>query len=216
MTCGRPPLPRGPRAAVTKSRHGQATRYTTSVTALIRCAGASSHDNPVKLVCLTVRNNGGGRGCGDVHAEWVLGSVRENAPLQVVSDLDKRVLCWRATPGLVTSPEHRIPCCRPPRSVTADRTEFLGARLGNATAYSGASVFPATLAPRSTPVAVMTNITLAPGETTESLSSWVSVRISHKSRPSAPTPVNPSRCWPRCNNNGIPLEYDQVATPDAA
>ena len=102
------PLPRGPRAAVTV-RHGQGyTRYThisrnlnQDVLVLV------PRDDPVKLVYLTVRNNASGRDSlsATFYGEWVLGSVRENAPLQVVaSAIRKPVLSSRATPGLVPSP----------------------------------------------------------------------------------------------------------------
>ena len=47
-------------------------------------------DDPVKLVCLTVRNDGDRprRLSATFYAEWVLGTVRENAPLQVVCERD--------------------------------------------------------------------------------------------------------------------------------
>ena len=85
------PLPRGPGAAVTV-RHGQGyTRYTR------RSHGLEQEllvlvppDDPVKLVCLTVRNTGDRprRLSATFYAEWVLGTVRDNAPLQVVCERD--------------------------------------------------------------------------------------------------------------------------------
>ncbi len=47
-------------------------------------------DDPVKLVRLTVRNTGDRprRLSATFYAEWVLGSVRDNAPLQVVCERD--------------------------------------------------------------------------------------------------------------------------------
>src|SRR4029434_10969009 len=85
------PLPRGPRAAVTV-RHGQGyTRYThvsrnlnQDVLVLV------PRDDPVKLVYLTVRHNAERPRhlSATFYGEWVLGSVRENAPLQVVCERD--------------------------------------------------------------------------------------------------------------------------------
>ena len=81
------PLPRGPRAAVTV-RHGQGyTRYTHVSRGLDQdLLVLVPPDDPVKLVCLTLRNNGDRprRLSATYYAEWVLGTVRENAPLQVV------------------------------------------------------------------------------------------------------------------------------------
>jgi len=85
------PLPRGPRATVT-DRHGQGyTRYThvsrdldQDVLVLV------PREDAVKLVYLTVRN-GSERTrhlSATFYAEWVLGSLRELAPLQVVSERD--------------------------------------------------------------------------------------------------------------------------------
>ena len=81
-------------------RHGQGyTRYThvsrdldQDVLVLV------PRDDPVKLVCLTLRNNGDRprRLSATYYAEWVLGTVRENAPLQVVCERDPQT---RRCPG---------------------------------------------------------------------------------------------------------------------
>src|SRR5262245_12275526 len=86
------PLLRGPAAAVTV-RHGQGyTRY------MHRSAGLDQEllvlvppDEPVKLLCLTVRNSGDRprRLSATYYAEWVLGTLRDNAPLQVVCERDE-------------------------------------------------------------------------------------------------------------------------------
>jgi cellobiose phosphorylase len=80
------------------------------------------------------------------YAEWVLGSVRENAPLQVVSD-HRQVLCWHAAwAGDFAKNIAFLAADPPPRSVTADRTEFLPVpRFGVCCPAAGRVVFPATL-----------------------------------------------------------------------
>ena len=85
------PLPRGAGAAVIV-RHGQGyTRYSR------RSHGLEQEllvlvppDDPVKLVRLSVRNAGARprRLSATFYAEWVLGSVREDASLQVVCERD--------------------------------------------------------------------------------------------------------------------------------
>ena len=81
----------GPRQPVTV-RHGQGyTRYTHDSRNLYQdLLVLVPPDDPVKLVCLTVRNNGDRprRLSATFYAEWVLGTVRENAPLQVVCERD--------------------------------------------------------------------------------------------------------------------------------
>ena len=85
------PLPLGPAATMTV-RHGQGyTRYTHVSRNLDQdLLVFVPPDDPVKLVCLTVRNDGDRprRLSATYYAEWVLGTVRENAPLQVVCERD--------------------------------------------------------------------------------------------------------------------------------
>ena len=89
-------------------------------------------DDPVKLVCLTVRNTGDRprRLSATYYAEWVLGTVRENAPLQVVCERDRGGRCrpgpQRLGRQLRRAGRLRWPPARGRSSVTADRTEFLG------------------------------------------------------------------------------------------
>jgi cellobiose phosphorylase len=85
------PLPLGPRATVT-IHHGQGyTRYTHVSRDIHQdLVVFVPTDDPIKLVCLTVRNSGERlrRLTATYYAEWVLGTVRENAPLQVVCERD--------------------------------------------------------------------------------------------------------------------------------
>ncbi|MCM3901578.1 MAG: hypothetical protein ND866_07710, partial [Pyrinomonadaceae bacterium] len=85
------PLPLGPTATVT-IRHGQGyTRYTHDSRNLHQdLLVFVPTDDPIKLVCLTVRNDADRprRLSATYYAEWVLGTVRENAPLQVVCERD--------------------------------------------------------------------------------------------------------------------------------
>ena len=86
------PLPLGPRATVTV-RHGQGyTRFTHASRNLDQdLLVFVPTDDPIKLVCLTVRNddNRPRRLTATYYAEWVLGTARENAPLQVVCERDR-------------------------------------------------------------------------------------------------------------------------------
>ena len=126
------PLPRGPRTAVTV-RHGQGyTRYThvsrnlnQDVLVLV------PRDDPVKLVYLTVRNNAERPRhlSATFYAEWVLGSVRENAPLQLVCECDPQtgaVLARNAWAGPFAEKIAFVASDPRPDSVTADRAQFLG------------------------------------------------------------------------------------------
>ena len=169
------PLPRGPHAAVTV-RHGQGyTRYThlsrrldQDVLVLV------PRDDPVKLVCLTVRNNAERprRLSATFYAEWVLGSVRENASLQVVSEHDPEsgaILARNAWAGNFAEKIAFLAADPRPRSVTADRTEFLGrsGSMSNPAALGRVDLSGQVGAALDPCAAVMTDVTLAPGETSE-------------------------------------------------
>ena len=73
-------------------RHGQGyTRYTHVSRNLNQdLLVFVPRDDPIKLVYLTVRNDGDRPRhlSATYYAEWVLGTVRENAPLQVVCERD--------------------------------------------------------------------------------------------------------------------------------
>jgi cellobiose phosphorylase len=169
------PLPRGPRATVTV-RHGQGyTRYTHVSRSLDQdLLVLVPPDDAVKLVYLTVRNHGERTRhlSATFYAEWVLGSVRELAPLQVVSELDPQtgaVLARNAWAGHFAEKIAFLAADPAPRSVTADRTEFLG-RNGSLSepAALGRLGLSGHVGPALDPcAAVMTDITLAPGQTTE-------------------------------------------------
>ena len=169
------PLPLGPRATVTV-RHGQGyTRYTHVSRDLNQdLLVFVPTDDPIKLVCLTVRNDGDRlrRLSATYYAEWVLGTVRENAPLQVVCERDPEssaILARNAWAGAFAGKIAFAASGSPTQSVTADRTEFLGEhgsiampaalkRVG-LSGYAGPALDPCA--------AVTTELTLAPGETRE-------------------------------------------------
>jgi cellobiose phosphorylase len=169
------PLPRGPVAAVAV-RHGQGyTRYTH------RSYGLDQEllvlvppDDPVKLLCLTVRNTGDRprRLSATFYAEWVLGSLRDNAPLQVVCERDAEsgaVLAQSAWAGAFAGLLAFAAAGSRLRSATADRTEFLGR---NGTPSAPAALGRTDLSGRAGPAldpcaALMTEIVLAPGQTDE-------------------------------------------------
>jgi len=169
------PLPLGPTATVTV-RHGQGyTRYTH--------ASRNLHqdllvfvpvDDPIKLVCLTVRNDGDRprRLSATYYAEWVLGTVREKAPLQVVCERDPEsgaILARNVWAGDFAEKIAFVASGTPTQSVTADRTEFLGEHgsVSRPAALKRVSL-SGRAGPALDPCAAMTaEITLAPGETRE-------------------------------------------------
>jgi cellobiose phosphorylase len=169
------PLPVGPRATVTV-RHGQGyTRYTHVSRDLNQdLLVLVPTDDPIKLVRLTVRNDGDRprRLSATYYAEWVLGTVRENAPLHVVCERDPEsaaILARNAWAGDFAKKIAFVASDSPTQSVTADRSEFLGEH--------GSVSMPAALKrvglcgradPALDPCAAMTTeLTLSPGETRE-------------------------------------------------
>jgi cyclic beta-1,2-glucan synthetase len=86
---------------------------------------------PIKLISFTVRNPGrwARRLSVTFYAEWVLGTVRDQAPQQVITELDAAtgaILArnsWNADfPSQIAFADVNLR----PRTLTADRTEFLG------------------------------------------------------------------------------------------
>jgi cellobiose phosphorylase len=169
------PLPRGPAAAVTV-RHGQGyTGYSH------RSGGLDQEllvlvppDDPVKLLCLTVRNAGDRprRLSATFYAEWVLGTLRDNAPLQVVCERDAAsgaILARSAWAGPFAGRLAFAAAGPRLRSATADRAEFLGR---NGTPSAPAALGRADLSGRVGPAldpcaALMREIVLAPGQADE-------------------------------------------------
>jgi cellobiose phosphorylase len=169
------PLPAGSGSTV-HVHHGQGyTRYAR------RCHGLEQEllvfvppDDPVKLVCLTVRNLGDRprRLSATFYAEWVLGTDRASAPLQVVCECDAAagaVLAHSAWAGAFAGRVAFAGVGPRPHSATADRAEFLGrhgspaapAALSRAVLSGHAGLLPDPCA------ALMTPITLAPGQAEE-------------------------------------------------
>ena len=167
------PLPLGPTATVTV-RHGQGyTRYTHDSRNLHQdLLVFVPTDDPIKLMCLTVRNDGDRPRhlSATYYAEWVLGTVRENAPLQVVCERDPEssaILARNAWAGDFAEKIAFAASGSLAQSFTTDRAEFLGEH--------GSVSIPAALrrlrlsgrvGPALDPCAALTTeITLAPGET---------------------------------------------------
>jgi cellobiose phosphorylase len=175
------PLPAGrPALAGTPStvhvRHGQGyTGYTR------RSHGLDQEllvfvppEDPVKLVCLTVRNLGDRprRLSATYYAEWVLGTDRASATVQVVCERDAAagaVLARSAWAGDFAGRVAFAGVGPRPHSVTADRAEFLG-RHGSPA--DPAALARSALSGRDGPLpdpcaALMTPVTLAPGQSEE-------------------------------------------------
>ena len=169
------PLPRGAGATVTV-RHGQGyTRYVRESHGLEQeLLLLVPPDDPVKLACLTVRNTSDRprRLTATYYAEWVLGTVRDNAPLQVVCEYDAEagaVLARTAWGGAFAGRLAFLGVGARPHSFTADRTEFLGRhgspaapaalRRAGLTGRVGSTLDPCA--------AIMTEITLRPGQAEE-------------------------------------------------
>jgi cellobiose phosphorylase len=169
------PLPLGLAAKMTV-RHGQGyTRYTHASRHLYQdLLVFVATDDPIKLLCLTVRNDAdrARRLSATYYAEWVLGTVRENAPLQVVCECDPEsgaILARNAWAGDFAKKIAFAASGSATQSVTADRTEFLGE---HGSVSTSAALRRGRLSGRAGPgldpcAAITTEMTLAPGETRE-------------------------------------------------
>ena len=169
------PLPCGAGATVTV-RHGQGyTRYVRTSHGLEQdLLVLVPPEDPVKLVSLTVRNVGDQprRLSATYFAEWVLGTVREDAPARVVCECDPQagaVLARSAWAGDFAGKFAFVGVGSRPHTATADRAEFLGR---NGSPADPAALGRANLSGRDGPTldpcaAVMTEINLAPGQSEE-------------------------------------------------
>ena len=176
MTSGLPRRYRWDLRATVTVRHGQGyTRYSHASRGLDQeLLVFVPTDEPIKLVRLTVRNNSDRprRLSATYYAEWVLGTIRENAPLQVVCERDPEtgaILARNAWAGDFAAKIAFVSCGSLLQSVTADRSEFLG-EGGSISAPD--ALKRAVLSGRTGPgldpcAAVRTELTLSPGETRE-------------------------------------------------
>jgi cyclic beta-1,2-glucan synthetase len=128
-------------------------------------------DDPVKILRLRLRNTGDRprRLSAVFYAEWVLGTVRDQAPTQVLTEVDADTGALLARNAFQTDYATAVAFADVslrPRTVTADRTEFLGrngatdrpAALERAglSGHAGAGLDPCA--------ALMAPLELAPGE----------------------------------------------------
>ncbi len=169
------PLPRGP-AGSTVVRHGQGSTvfYGQHQGLAHELTLFVPPDDPVKCLRLTVRNTGSQprRLSATFFAEWVLGTVRDQAPLQVVPGLDEETGALLARNPFNTDFARRLAFADVslrPRTFTTDRTEFLG-RNGSpaAPAALGRVELSGAVEPTFDPcAAIMTRFELKPGEEKE-------------------------------------------------
>ena len=169
------PLPLGPRSVVTV-KHGQGYTSYTNVSHRLHqeLLVYIPPEDPIKVLCLKLRNddNRTRRLSATYYAEWVLGSVRENAPMQVVCERDIQsgaILARSAWAGDFAGKLAFVAAGPKSHSATADRTEFLGS---NGSVSGPAALERTELACQFGPAldpcaAIMTKIILAPGQTTE-------------------------------------------------
>ena len=159
--------------ATTVIRHGQGyTRFNRTSHGLEQdLLVLVSPADPVKLVRLRVTNRSDRRRrlSATFYAEWVLGVLRDQAPLQVVCTLDPEsgaLFARNAWAGDFAGRVAFADVGRRPRSFTTNRTEFLGP---NGSPEAPAALGRARLSDRAGELgdpcaALMTGLELAPGE----------------------------------------------------
>jgi cellobiose phosphorylase len=131
-------------------------------------------DDPVKLTCLKLINVGREtrRLVITFYAEWVLGTVRDQAPMNVVTEIEPASGALLARNAFNTDFGSRVAFADVnlrPRTYTADRTEFLG-RNGSVhapAAIQGAALSGAVGAGLDPCAAIQTRLLLRPGEEKE-------------------------------------------------
>jgi len=169
------PLPLGPTGTVTV-RHGQGyTRYTHASRDLEQdLLVLVPPVDPVKLVRVTLRNDGDRPRHLSVtyYVEWVLGTARENAPLQVVCERHPEsdaILARNAWAGPFAGKIAFVASGSPAQSVTASRQDFLGEHGSTSVPLGMKRVrLSGNAGPGLDPcAAIRTELTIAPGETRE-------------------------------------------------
>jgi cellobiose phosphorylase len=220
------PLPMGHRSVVT-IRHGLGyTRYTNHSRELQQDLSIFVPLNdPIKVICLKLRNSGNRPRnlSATYYAEWVLGSAREHAPMQVICKRDVEsgaILAQSAWAGDFAGKLAFTAASQSVRSATADRTEFIGR---NGTLSAPAALERVDLAGRYGPSldpcgALMTGITLAPGQETDVIFVVGQADSLVRVRDLVREYTNPARAKTElaevCRHwDGI-LEAIQVSTPD--
>jgi cyclic beta-1,2-glucan synthetase len=128
-------------------------------------------DDPVKLYVLKLRNNGQEqrRLSATFYAEWVLGTVRDLAPMWVITEVDEDTGALLARNAFNADfPTHVafVGATARARSFTCDRTEFLGRNgsLAKPAALSRAKLSGAAGAEFDPCAALQTAVELMPGE----------------------------------------------------
>src|SRR5262249_50662960 len=126
-------------------------------------------EDPIKLLCLTIRNTGNRprRLSATFFAEWVLGTVRDQAPMQVLCSVDSggALLARNVWNADFAERVAFADVSVRPRTLTADRTEFLG-RNGSpfAPAALGRTGLSDNVGPLLDPcAALMARFEVAPG-----------------------------------------------------
>jgi cyclic beta-1,2-glucan synthetase len=169
------PLPLGGGAATTVHHGAGYTRFTRTSHGLEQelLVWVPVAD-PIKLLRVKVRNLGTQvrRLAAAFYAEWVLGTAREQAPMQVLCSLDAESGALLAGNPFNSDFAGRVAFAdvnRRPRSFTADRTEFLG-RGGSAAAPAALTRvgLSGTVGPALDPcAALLVSWELRPGEEQE-------------------------------------------------